>query len=160
MARWLRHRRPIQPRLGLFLVIGRGDIRCLRRATASLFLGTTPRLGLGLQARFFLGLTARGSVAPALAAFLFLGAALGIFLSAQAILGLASLGAFQRPAARFISPRDSSFRTMPETFRRRRRRLRRFLHDRRGRRQRAAAAGFGVNTEVPPAPACRRATRT
>ncbi|WP_210237027.1 hypothetical protein, partial [Mesorhizobium sp. M8A.F.Ca.ET.213.01.1.1] len=89
------------PRLGLLLVVSRGNIRCLRRAAASLFLRAAPGLGLGLQARFFLGLAARGFLTLAFAAFFFLGAALGIFLSTLPVLDLAGLGAFERPAAGF-----------------------------------------------------------
>ena len=90
-----------RPRFGLPLLRPRRrQLRSLRRAAARFFLGAAAGFGLGLQARLFLGLAARGFLALAAAALFFLGAALGVVGRALAILDLANLRAFERPAAR------------------------------------------------------------
>src|SRR5690606_27018489 len=90
----------------LLLVIGdhrqclANDLLFGRGTALGLFLGTTTRLSLGLQAGFFLGLTARGFFLLAPAALIFLGTANRILGRALALLDLTDAGVHQCAAAR------------------------------------------------------------
>ena len=131
--------------LGLLDLIVGGCHLDLRRAAARFFLGTAAGLGLGQQASLFLGLAARRFLTLAAAALFLFGTALGVVGGAAAIFDVANLRAFKRLAARLHLVVRQLVEHHAGALLGGGRRLRRFLHDRRGsnrrlRRNSAASA--------------------